>query len=300
MNNYDCIIIGAGIAGITASIYLKRANKNILLLENNIPGGQINKTSNVENYPGFTKIDGPTLASNLLDQAENLNIELKYENVITIKKENNFTVQTEANTYNAKYVIICTGRTPNLLGLPNELDLIGRGISFCALCDGNFYKNLDVAVVGGGDSAFEESLYLANICNTVTIINRSDKLRASNILQEQVKARSNIKILYNEEITKINTENDKIVSVNLKNSVLPCSGIFVYIGSTPALSYLQDININLDRNYIVVDENMKTNIDGLYAAGDVIKKNTYQIVTAAGDGAKAASSIIKNLEWLYA
>lgn len=296
MNNYDCIIVGAGIAGITAAIYLKRANKNILLLESNIPGGQINKTSNVENYPGFTKIDGPTLAMNLLDQVDNLNIKLKYEEVVNIEKDKLFKVQTKNNIYQASYVIIATGRTPNLLGLDNEKELIGKGISFCALCDGNFYKNLDVCVVGGGDSAFEESLYLANICKTVTIINRSDKLKASNILQEQVKAKENIKIIYNESITKINTTDDKITSVTLKNGDLACNGIFVYIGSTPSLGYLQNLSIDFDNNYIMVNENMETNIKGLYAVGDTIKKSTYQIVTAAGDGAKAANSIIKKME----
>ncbi len=296
MNNFDCIIVGSGIAGITAAIYLKRADKKILLLENNIPGGQINKTSNVENYPGFIKIDGPSLAGNLLDQIENLNINLKYEEVISIKKDNNFKVETKKDTYEAPYVILATGRTPNSLGLSNELELIGRGISYCALCDGNFYKGLDVALIGGGDSACEESLYLSNICNTITIINRSDKLRASSILKDQVSKKENIKIIYNEEIKNINTEDGKIVSVNLKNSILPCNGIFVYIGSTPNLNYLKNIDITTENNYVIVDKTMKTNIEGLYAAGDIIKKNTYQIVTAASDGAKAASSVIKNME----
>lgn len=296
MNNYDCIIVGAGISGITAAIYLKRANKKVLLLESNIPGGQINKTSNVENYPGFVKIDGPSLAMNLLDQVEHLEIDFKYEEVIDILKDDFFQVKTAKEIYTSSYVIISTGRVPNLLGLSNEQELIGKGISYCASCDGNFYKGLDVVVVGGGDSAFEESLYLANICNQVTIINRSDKLRASNILQEQVKARDNIKVVYNEEIQKINTDDGKIISVSLKNSEINCQGIFVYIGSTPNLNYLKNTNVLLDHNYILVDENMKTNVDGLYACGDVIKKNTYQIVTAASDGAKAANSIIKKME----
>ena len=296
MNNFDCIIIGSGISGITAAIYLKRANKNVLLLESNMPGGQINKTSNVENYPGFSKIDGPSLAMNLLDQVEHLEINLKYEEVINIEKDGNFKIETSKATYEAPYVVLATGRIPNLLGLENEAELIGKGISFCALCDGNFYKNLDVVVVGGGDSAFEESLYLSSICKSITIINRSDKLRASNILQEQVSKKDNIKVVYNEAISKINTEEGKIVSVNLKNSTLPCNGIFVYIGSTPNLSYLKNLDIATENNYVVVDSSMKTNIDGLYAAGDVVKKNTYQIVTAAADGAKAASAIIKNME----
>ena len=296
MNKYDCIIVGAGIAGISAAIYLKRAGKNVALIEGNIPGGQINKTSNVENYPGFTKIDGPTLAMNLLNQVENMNIELKYEKVLDITKDSLFEIKTNKNEYQSNYVIVSTGRTPNLLGLDNEKELIGKGISYCALCDGNFYKDLDVVVVGGGDSAFEESLYLANICHSVTIVNRSDKLRASTILQEEVKKHANITILYNEKITKINTKDNKIVSVSLKESNLPCQGIFIYIGSTPNLDYLNNLEIIKDNNYLIVNENMETNIQGLFAAGDVIKKNTYQIVTAASDGAKAATSIIKNME----
>lgn len=296
MNNFDCIIIGSGIAGITAAIYLKRADKKILLLENNIPGGQINKTSNVENYPGFIKIDGPSLAGNLLDQVENLDINLKYEEVISVEKSGNFRITTKKAEYESPYVILATGRTPNSLGLANEKELIGKGISYCALCDGNFYKGLDVVVVGGGDSAFEESLYLSNICKSITIINRSNKLRASSILQDQVSKRENIKVIYNEEIEKINTEDGKIVSVNLKNSVLPCNGIFVYIGSTPNINYLKNLDLETDKNYVIVNNTMQTSINGLYAAGDIIKKNTYQIVTAASDGAKAAASIIKNME----
>ena len=296
MKKNDVIIIGAGIAGITAAIYLKRAGKNVVLIENNIPGGQINKTSNVENYPGLIKIDGPTLALNLLDQVEKLEIPLKYEDVKEVKKENNFIVTTNENTYESSYVIVATGRRPNYLDVPLFEKYIGKGISFCALCDATFYKGLDVVVVGGGDSAFEESLYLSNICNKVTILNRSSSLRASKILQEQVTKRDNIEIEYNANIKKINTENDKIVSVSLSDKDILCSGIFVYIGSTPNLSYLRDLDLEINNNYLVVDENMKTNIDGLYAAGDVIKKNTYQIVTAASDGAKAGFSIIKNME----
>ena len=296
MQKYDVIIIGAGIAGITAAIYLKRAGKNVLLLESNIPGGQINKTSNVENYPGFIKIDGPTFAINLLDQVEKLKIQLNYEKVLDINKTTNFTILTNKNTYEASYVILSTGREPNYLDIPLFKEYIGKGISFCALCDATFYKDLDVIVIGGGDSAFEESLYLSNICNTVTILNRSNTLRASKLLQEQVMAKNNIKIKYNANVKRINIENNKIVSVTLDDEDISCSGIFVYIGSTPNLDYLKNINIDVSDNYIVVDKNMKTSIDGLYAAGDIVKKNTYQIVTAASDGAKAAISIIKNME----
>lgn len=292
--DFDCIIIGSGIAGMTSAIYLKRANKNILLLESYIPGGQINNTSNVENYPGFTKIDGPTLVMNIHDQITNLNIPLKYENVLEIKKEDNFIVATNKQTYTSKKIIIATGRTPNKLGI--EEDYIGRGVSYCALCDGNLYKDLDVLVVGGGNSAFEESLYLAKLCNKVTIINRSESLRATPILQEEVNKSKNIEIIYNCNIKKINSDNNRIISVDTDNGVIKCDGIFIYIGLTPHLKFIDKLNIKLDNNYIVVDNDMRTNINGIYACGDVIKKDVYQIVTAASEGAIAATSLIKDME----
>lgn len=290
-NKYDAIIIGSGIAGITCAIYLKRANKNILLLEGNIPGGQINNTSNVENYPGFTKIDGPSLVENLMKQIEENNIELKYEKVLDIK--DNYKVITNKNEYLTDYVVLATGRIPNKLGI--EEKYIGKGVSYCALCDGQLYKNKDVIVVGGGNSAFEESLYLSNICNSVSIIVRSN-IKASDILKKEVNLRKNIKVYLNEEITNINEENDKIVSVNLKNNELKCDGIFIYIGLTPNIDYLKSLNINLENNYILVNEKLETNLKNIYACGDVIKKNTYQIITAAGEGAIVASNIIKVME----
>ena len=290
-NKYDAIIIGSGIAGITCAIYLKRANKNILLLEGNIPGGQINNTSNVENYPGFTKIDGPSLVENLMKQIKENNIELKYEKVLDIK--DNYKVITNKNEYLTDYIVLATGRIPNKLGI--EEKYIGKGVSYCALCDGQLYKNKDVIVVGGGNSAFEESLYLSNICNSVSIIVRSN-IKASDILKKEVNLRKNIKVYLNEEITNINEENDKIVSVNLKNNELKCDGIFIYIGLTPNIDYLKNLNINLENNYILVNEKLETNLKNIYACGDVIKKSTYQIVTAAGEGAIVASNIIKVME----
>lgn len=292
--NFDCIIIGAGIAGMAAAIYLKRANKNVLLIESYIPGGQINNTSNVENYPGFIKIDGPTLVMNIHDQITNLNVPLKYEKVIDINKENNYIVKTNKEIYETNKIIIATGRTPNKLGIEEEF--IGKGVSYCALCDGNLYKGLDVVVVGGGNSAFEEGLYLSKLCNKVTILNRSDSLRATSILQDQIKERNNVEIIYECNIDKINSENNKIVSVNTNKGIIKCDGIFIYIGLTPHLEFISNLNINVENNYIVVDKNMKTNIDGIYACGDVIKKDIYQIVTAASEGAIAATNIIKEME----
>lgn len=293
MKIYDCIIVGSGIAGMSSAIYLKRANKDILLLESYIPGGQINNTSNVENYPGFTKIDGPTLVMNLHDQINSMEIPLKYEKVININKEDNFIVETNKEKYLTRNVILATGRTPNKLGIEDEF--VGKGVSYCALCDGNLYKNEEVVVVGGGNSAFEESLYLSKICKKVTILNRSDKLKASMILQEEVSKQNNIDVIYNCSIEKINSKNNKIVSVTTNKGDINCTGIFIYIGLTPNIDYI-NLDLEKENNYIVVDNKMQTNIKGIYACGDIIKKDVYQIITAASEGAIAATSIIRSME----
>lgn len=293
MKIYDAIVVGSGISGMSAAIYLKRANLDILIFESYIPGGQINNTSNVENYPGFTKVDGPTLVMNIHDQINAMNIPLKYEKVINVTKEDNFIVETNKEKYIAKNIVIATGRTPNKLGIEDKF--IGKGVSYCALCDGALYKDLEVVVVGGGNSAFEESLYLSKICKKVTILNRSENLRATKILQEEVFSKQNIEIIYNCTIDSINSENEKIVSVNTNKGIINCSGIFIYIGLTPNLDYL-NIDVNKENNYIIVDNSMRTNIKGLYACGDVIKKDVYQIITAASEGAIAATSLIKDKE----
>ena len=293
MKIYDCIIVGSGIAGMSSAIYLKRANKDILLLESYIPGGQINNTSNVENYPGFTKIDGPTLVMNLHDQINSMEIPLKYEKVININKEDSFIVETNKEKYLTRNVILATGRTPNKLGIEDEF--VGKGVSYCALCDGNLYKNEEVVVVGGGNSAFEESLYLSKVCKKVTILNRSDKLKASIILQEEVSKKNNIEVIYNCSIKKINSLDNKIVSVSTNKGDIDCTGIFIYIGLTPNIDYI-NLDLEKENNYIVVDNKMQTNIKGIYACGDIIKKDVYQIITAASEGAIAATSIIRSME----
>lgn len=293
MKIYDCIVVGSGIAGMTSAIYLKRAGLDVVIFESYIPGGQINNTSNVENYPGFTKIDGPTLVMNIHDQITSMDIPLKYEKVINLTKDNNFIIETNKDKYVSKNVIIATGRTPNKLGIEEEF--IGKGVSYCALCDGNLYKDLEVVVVGGGNSAFEESLYLSKLCKKVTILNRGTNLRASLILQEEISKKDNVDIIYNCSIEKINSNENKIVSVTTNKGIINCSGIFIYIGLTPNLDFL-NIDVNKENNYIIVDNNMRTNIKGLYACGDVIKKEVYQIITAAGEGAVAASSLVKDVE----
>ena len=295
---FDCIIIGAGVAGTTASIYLKRWNFNILLLEKNMPGGIISNTSIIENYPGVKKIDGSTFAMNLYEQIKELDINYKYGNASEITQKNNlFIVNTDLGNYQTKSIIIATGRTPRKLNLENEDKLIGNGISYCATCDGLLYKDKEVCVVGGGNSALEESLYLSKICKKITIINRSSKLRADEILIEKVKNTANIEVMYNSNIIKLKEKQNKLTNIIIKKEKetkeLLCHGLFIYIGFEPIIPNVP--NLKLNDNYIVVDEKMQTNIDNICACGDIIKKDLYQIITAAGEGATAANTIKNNL-----
>ena len=288
---FDCIIIGAGISGCTAAIYLKRAGLNILMLEKKAIGGQIINTSEIENYPTITSTDGFTFSENLKKQITNLNIEIKYEEVLDIKNNDVKEVVTKNNTYLTKNIIIATGRIPRKLELEKENNLLGKGISYCATCDGFFYKNKDVAILGGGNSALEAAIYLSKICNNVTIINRSEKLRADYELINEIKNLNNIKIIYNEQIKELKENNGYLDSLILNNQTLKVDGLFIYIGLIPTLPFIKNINLDLDNGYILVDNKMKTNIDGIYACGDIIKKDLYQIITAASEGAIAASNI---------
>lgn len=301
MKQYDCVVIGAGPAGMTAAIYLKRANINVLLLESSVPGGQINRSARVENYLGFTQIDGPTLAQKMYDQVQELKIDYQYGEVIDLKEKEDYKiVKTSKEEILCKSMIIATGRIPKELGLENETALVGNGISWCAICDGPLFKGKDVCVVGGGNSALEESLYLSEICKTVTILNRSEHLRADSILVEEALQKENINILYNSVVNTINEKNGYLSSILIeKNGTIQeilCEGLFIYIGSKPATNFARNIGIKMQNDYIEVDKNMRTNINGIYACGDVIEKQVYQIITAAGEGATAAMSCKKDLE----
>lgn len=293
---YNTVIIGAGIAGMTSAIYLKRANIPFLLIEKSAPGGQINRASNVENYPGFTSIDGPSLAMNVYNQIEKLGINIKFGEVRNIEiKNGEKIVQLDSEIIECQNVIVATGRKSRELNLPNEKGLIGHGVSYCALCDGIFYKDKEVAVVGGGNGAFEEAYYLSKICKKVFLIHRNNNFRASSDIQDKVKNKDNIIIKENLEIKNINEENTYLKSVTLSNNEeLNVEGLFIYIGSIPDTSFLSTLNIDNNNGYLIVDSNMKTSINGIYACGDVIDKNVYQLSTAIGEATIAANSIIKN------
>ena len=291
---YDLIIVGMGISGISAAIYAKRNNLNVLVLEKDVPGGLLNKINIVDNYPGYSEISGPELSYKLFEQFNKNNIDYKIEEVLDVENNEEYkTVTTNKAKYNTKYIIIATGRIPRKLGLENEEKLIGHGISNCALCDGNLYKNKDIAVVGGGNSALEEALYLSKLVNKIYLIHRKNKFTAEDKLVNEIKEKENIEIIYNANICKILEENDKLVGLDLDSGkTLKVEGLFEYIGYIPGNDFLKNLNIEKEQGYIKVDENFETNISGIYAVGDSINKKYYQLVMAASEGASAAIDII--------
>ncbi len=287
MEEHKVVILGSGIAGMTAGIYLKRGGLDVLVVEDNIPGGVLNEIPSIENYPGYEEISGPDLAINIYNQLTKLGVKILNKKITSIDLNNKII----NNNIKYEYLVIATGRKSRMLSLEHEKELLGKGISTCALCDGFFYKDKKVAVVGGGSSSLTEALYLSKICKEVIIIHRRDKLTSDKYLIDKVNSTKNIKVLYNSNITKYNQNNNKLTSVIINNKDnLEVEGVFLAIGSTPNSEIF---NVNKDNNYIIVDSNYMTNIDKVYAIGDVIKKDYYQLSTAASDAVVAASNIIK-------
>ena len=286
----NCVIIGAGPAGMNAALYLKRGGIEPIIIESDVPGGEMLKTYKIENYLGYESIDGGELALKMSKQVKDLGVKIIRDKVVKVSSGNKFVIKCENNEFVSDYVIVATGRIPRKLGLKNESELIGRGISYCAVCDGAFYKNKEVAIIGGGDSALTEALYLSDLCLKVYILARKD-LRASDVLQNRVKNKDNIVILKNVEVSEI-LGNDKLSSILLNNGDrLDVSGMFIAIGGNPELSFLDSLGVELVNGYIKTNNRMESNIKGLYAAGDVRYKDFYQIITAASDGAIAALSV---------
>ena len=285
-----CIIIGAGPAGMNAALYLKRAGIDVVLIEKEVPGGEMLKTNKIENYLGFESIDGGELALKMSKQIKDLGIKIMKDKVLNVTKSDKFIVEMEKEKIEADYVIVATGRTPRKLGLRGEDELTGKGISYCAVCDGAFYRGKEVAVIGGGDAALTEALYLADLCAKVYVVVRRD-LRASEALQSRVKAKENIIVLKNVNVSKLDYD-DSLSSITLDDGkTLPVSGMFIAIGGMPQLNFLDDLDVMIKNGYIVTNDKMESSVKGLYAAGDVRYKDYYQIVTAVSDGAVAALSI---------
>lgn len=289
-----CLIIGAGPGGMNAALYLKRAGIEPIILEKYIPGGEMLKTNKIENYLGYESIDGGELALKMKKQIKDMGISIIRDEVLDVAFDDMFIIKGKNDEYKADYVIVATGRKPRELGIRGEKELTGKGVSYCATCDGAFYKNKEVAIIGGGDSALTEALYLSDICSKVYVVVRKD-LRASDVLQNRVKAKDNIIILKNVEVSEF-INNKGLSGVLLNNGkTLDISGLFIAIGGMPDVRFLDSLNVEMEKGYIKTDDNMKTNIDGLYAIGDVRYKDFYQIITAASDGAIAALSIRKEV-----
>lgn len=284
--DFDCVIVGSGISGMTSAIYLKRANAKILILDKDAPGGLLNKVTTVENYPGFKKITGPELAFNIYDQVKNLDIEIRYGNVLNIKDH---IITTDIEKISASKIIIATGRNSRKLDLNNNLS----NVSYCALCDGNLYKNKIVAVIGGANSALEEALYLSDLCQEVLIVNRSSSLGGDAILINAVNNTPNIKVLLDCVVKTLNSNNNVLTSIETNNSNYQVDAMFISIGYEPSSNFLEELK--KDNGYIIVDNNMQTNIDYIYACGDIIKKNIYQLTTAVGEATTAAINVKKTL-----
>ena len=299
---YDVIIIGAGPAGLTAGIYGKRACLDILLLQDKYSvGSQICNTYEVCNYPGFNNIDGISLYDAFLKHATELNVPIVKENVSEIKdiECDIKKVLTKTSTYETKAIIIATGAKPKKCGFEGEEEFVGKGVSYCATCDGAFYKDKTVAVIGGGDVAAEDAIFLSRIAKKVYIIVRKNEMRATRILQEEIKKKSNIEIFYEMEVVSV-IGDIAIEGVLIKKkgdnipSELTVDGLFVGIGTTPNIEIVKD-KLELDEDYIKADEICETSIKGVYAIGDVRKKQLRQVVTACADGANAITSIQRYL-----
>ncbi len=301
---HDVVIIGGGPAGLTAGIYAARGGLKTLICEEKLMGGQIVLSYEVENYPGFHQgISGMELIENFSKQAEKFGVETSYEGVSRIEEDRDCknVYLTNGSCIKTKTVIIAAGASANKLGCPGEKKFTGKGVSYCATCDGAFFRNKTVAVVGGGDSAVEEALYLTNLVKKVYIIHRRDQLRAIKILQDRAMENKKIEFIFNSTVKEI--QGDKFVNgLLIENrqtkqlSRLEIDGVFIYVGVTPNTSFVKDI-IKLDENgYIITDETMETNIEGIFAAGDIRVTPLRQVITAAADGAIAASSAQKYIE----
>ncbi len=297
---YDVVIVGSGTAGMTAAIYVQRAGKKALVLDEAGFGGQIVFTSCIENYPGIQNVSGPEFADGLHKQAEELGAEFKVERVISIeKKEKAFSIITGVAIYEAKSVIVATGVKSRKLGIEGEEKLVGSGVSYCATCDGNFFKGRDIAVVGGGNTALEDAEVMSGIANKVYLVHRRDEFRGEQLTVERLKTKDNVEFVLNskpvEVVGNFAVEGLKVLNtLDNKERMLEVSGVFVAVGHVPDNKAFEKF-INLDpQGFVDAGENCRTNIDGIFAAGDCRNKKVRQLITAAGDAAVAAVAAIEH------
>jgi thioredoxin reductase (NADPH) len=295
---YDIIVVGGGPAGMTAAIYARRANKNVLVFEGKACGGQILNATEVDNYPGFESISGFDLSQNMYNQALKLGAEFKFEMVKKITADKK--VITDNGEYQAKAIILATGAENRRLNIVEEADYIGRGISYCATCDGNFYKGKDVAVVGGGNTALEDALYLSNLCNKVYLIHRRDQFRGEDKYVEQIKLNDNIELILNSQVVDLIGE-EHLEKVTVKNNdestrTIDVSGLFIAVGQQPRNEMFADVVEIDEKGYIKAHDEVYTNVEGIYVAGDTRNKVLKQLTTAVSDGSLAATIAIKEMK----
>lgn len=305
--NYDVVIVGAGPAGMTTALYASRANLSVLMLDRGIYGGNLNNTATIENYSGFKSVQGPDLAKQMYEGATQFGAQYAYGTVTKIEKadDGSFKVQTDMDkTYTAKAVVIASGSEQKKLGVPGEEEYSGRGVSYCAVCDGAFFKGKHLIVVGGGDSAVEEGDYLTQFADKVTIVVRRDVLRASAVIQQKAEKNPKIEFVFNTSVTAIEGDGNQVVSVKTKNNVtgatgeMQADGVFIYVGSVPMTGYLKPLGVLDDAGWVKTDEKMATKVPGLYAIGDVRETLLRQIATAVGDGAIAGQQVFKYVDSL--
>lgn len=301
----DVVVIGAGPGGMTAALYASRSNLSVVMIDRGIYGGQMNNTALVENYPGFDSIMGPDLGEKMFAGASQFGAEYEYGNVTGIEdKGATKIVHTDDGDYIAKAVVIATGSNYKKIGVPGELDYAGRGVSYCAVCDGAFFKNQDVLVVGGGDSAVEEGIYLTQIANSVTIIHRRDQLRAQAILQKRAFANDKIKFIWDAQVEEIQGGDDGVTGIRYKDKktgeehVVPGTGAFIYVGIQPNTDAFKDAGILDENGWIPTNENTETKVPGIFAVGDVRAKNLRQITTAVGEGGLAGQGVFNYIQTL--
>ena len=296
---YDTIIIGAGPAGMTAALYAARSNLKVALIEGGLPGGQMNNTSDIENYPGYANISGPELAEKMFEPLENLGVEHLYGFVENVEDHGDVKkVITAEEEFETRTVIVATGSKHRLLGVPGEEELNSRGVSYCAVCDGAFFRDQDLLVVGGGDSAVEEAIFLTRFAKSVTIVHRRDELRAQKVLQDRAFANEKIKFIWDSVVKEIKGENrvESVVIENVKTGQVTehaFGGVFIYVGLDPVSDFVQELQIRDKAGWIVTDDHMKTSVAGIFAVGDVRQKDLRQVTTAVGDGAIAGQEAYK-------
>ncbi|APH66320.1 thioredoxin-disulfide reductase [Bacillus sp. LR_5] len=302
---YDVIIIGAGPAGMTAAVYTSRANLSTLMIERGIPGGQMANTEDVENYPGFESILGPELSNKMFEHAKKFGAEYAYGDIKEVVDGKEYkVVKAGSKEYKARAVIIAAGAEYKKIGVPGEKELGGRGVSYCAVCDGAFFKGKELVVVGGGDSAVEEGVYLTRFASKVTIVHRRDKLRAQSILQARAFDNEKVDFLWNKTVKEIHEKNGKVGNVTLVDTVtgeeseFKTDGVFIYIGMLPLSKPFENLGITNEEGYIETNDRMETKVEGIFAAGDIREKSLRQIVTATGDGSIAAQSVQHYVEEL--